>query len=190
MATLPFEHTDIDLVASHLTSTTIARGAFTFDGTFFPGGANVDLEINWIELIWRLRALERPHLRLSFLAGGRFLDVEIDARTTARRADYNDTHILPEIGALLEARVYPRATLYGLVKWMDVTASEEGNYTLQIEGGLSYLLPAPTDEYVGWRLTGGARYLNLQVTDRVGKPDQVRFDVQATGPFIEITRVF
>lgn len=190
MATLPFEHTDVDLVVAHLTSTTIARGAFTFDGVFFPGGANVDLELNWIELVGRLRAIDRPHLRLSLLGGARVLDAEIDARTTTRSARYEDVHVLPEAGALLEARVYPRSTLYGLVKYMDVTAKTEGNYTLQLEGGLSYLLPAPTDDYFGWRVTGGVRYLNLQVTDRVGRPDQVRYDVLATGPFVEATRVF
>jgi hypothetical protein len=80
--------------------------------------------------------------------------------------------------------------VYGLVKYFDLTDTEEGSYTLQLEGGLSYLVPAPTDDYIGWRVTGGFRFLNLQVTDRIGKPDQVQFDVETAGPFVEATRVF
>lgn len=190
MATIPFKHTDLDLVASHLESTTIARGPFSFDGVFFANGANVDLEMNWVELILRLRALDKAHIRFSFMVGGRLLDARVDARTTTRRVDYQDLFVLPEVGALLEARVYPKATLYGLAKYFNRTSKEDGALTFQLEGGLSYLLPAPNDTYVGWRVTGGVRYLQLEVTDRKGQPDQIRIETLATGPFIEVTKVF
>lgn len=187
---VPLGHTHLDMEVRHARASTISRGAFSFDSVFFAEGANVDLELTWGELVWRLHLLDRPAMRIGLLAGARVVNASIRARTTTRLADYDALHLLPEVGASLEARIYPRARLYGLVKWMDVTAVDEGNRTLQVEGGLTYLVPAPTDNFIGIRVTGGFRYLNLQVTDRVGETNQVQFDVATTGPFLEAARVF
>lgn len=189
-ASVPLGHTHLDFDLRRLESTTIARGAFSFDNVFFANGANVDLALTWLEVIWRLHLLDKPAMRIALLGGGRVLHGAFDVRTTTRGTDYSDTHVLPEIGATLEARIYPRAHIYGLIKWGDITSADEGTHTLQVEGGLTYLIPALTDEYVGFRVTGGFRYLNLQVTDLVGKTNQVQYDIETTGPFFEAARAF
>lgn len=189
-ASIPLGHTHLDFDLRRLETTTIARGAFSFDGVFFQNGANVDLALTSAEIIWRLHLLDRPAMRIALLGGGRVVHAAVDARTTTRGTDYSDVHVLPEIGATLEARIYPRAHLYGLVKWGDITSNDEGTHTLQLEGGLTYLVPAPCDDYIGFRVTGGFRYLNLQVTDLVGKTNQTQWDIATTGPFIEAARAF
>lgn len=189
-ASLPLGHTHLDFDLRRLESTTIARGAFSFDNVFFANGANVDLALTWLEIVWRLHLLDRPAMRIALLGGGRILHGAFDVRTTTRGTDYSDTHVLPEIGALLQARLYPRAHIYGLIKWGDITSNDEGTHTLQVEGGLTLLIPAPCDDYIGWRLTGGYRYLNLQVTDLVGQTNQVQYDIATHGPFLEAARAF
>lgn len=189
-ASVPLGHTHLDFDLRRLESTTIARGAFSFDNVFFADGANVDLELTWLEVLWRLHLLDKPAMRIALLGGARVLHGRFDVRTTTRGTDTSNTHVLPEIGATLEARIYPRAHIYGLIKWGDITSADEGTHTLQVEGGLTLMLPAPTDDYVGFRVTGGFRYLNLQVTDLVGKTNQVQYDIETTGPFLEAARAF
>ena len=187
---VPIASTNLDVDVRHLQNTTISRGNFSFDGGLFPTGANVDLQLTMVELIWRLHLLERRAMRLCLLGGGRVIGARIKASTTTHSVLYDEGHVLPEVGATLEARLYPRARLYGLIKWFDLTSQQDGSHTLEIESGLTYCVPAPNDSYIGWRLTGGFRYLNLQFTNRVGQPDQVQYDVSTTGPFIEATRIF
>jgi len=187
---VPIGGTNLDLDLRHLQSTTISHGSFSFDGGFFPGGANVDLDLTWAEILWRFHVLERRAMRLCLLAGGRVLSTHITASTTTHTAAYYAGHFLPEGGALLEAQLYPRARLYGLVKYFDLSSNQDGQHTLEVEGGLTYCVPAPNDSYIGWRLTGGVRYLDIQFTDKIGQPDQVQFDIATTGPFIEAARIF
>ena len=189
-ASIPLGCTHLDFDLRRLQSTTIARGAFSFDDVFFANGANVDLALTWLEVVWRFHLLDRPAMRIQLLGGGRVLRASVDAKTTTREASYSDLHVLPEIGASLEARIYPRAHIYGLIKYGDITSKTDGNHTLQIEGGLTYMVPAPCDDYIGFRVTGGFRYIDVQVTDRVGQVDQVQYDVSSTGPFLEAARAF
>jgi hypothetical protein len=189
-ATVPIGQGDLDLTVARLDTDGIARGAFSFAGTFFAGGANVDLGLTWIEVVGRVRVLEKPSVRLSVMAGGRVLATRIRASTTTISSTLDDTFVLPQVGAALEARVHPRSILYGLVKYGDSTSDGEGNYTLEVEGGLSHELPANDPDAIGWRLTAGARYLNLEALHRADRADRAAFDLVTVGPFLELTRVF
>jgi hypothetical protein len=189
-ATIPLNSTSIDLYAARMSSSTLVSGAYSYAGTYYPNGAAAELALTYFEPVWRFYLFDRPHLRVGLLPGLRVLRVSVASTTTAQQVRSSETLVLPEIGALLEAKVFPRSIVFGLVKWIDTTEKDRGDHLLQLEGGLSYLMPAPSTDYVGWRLTGGVRYQNLQASRRIGQPDRIAFDLEAVGPYLEVSRLF
>jgi hypothetical protein len=182
--------TSLDLFAGRLSVNSSTDNEFSYRGIYFPYGAAVNLDLSYLELLWRLYLLDRPNMKLAMLVGPRFLSAKMEASSYESSVAGDDFLVLPEVGVLIEARLHKRSILFGLVKYMDLTSRDSGSYTLQVEGGLSYLMPAPNEEYQGWRLTGGVRYLNLQAVRQQGHTDQIAFDIQASGPYLEISRVF
>jgi len=189
-ASVPLGGSNLDLYAAHHSGRTGTSESFSYRGFAFPTGADVKIEFSYLEALWRMHLLDRPHLKLAMIVGPRFVRANVQASSTLSTVTGDDFLVLPEVGAMLEARPFPRSILFGLVKYMDLTSNGSGSHTLQLEGGLSYLIPAPTDTYVGWRLTGGFRYLNLQAVRQRWETNQFGFDLEASGPYLEVSRVF
>jgi len=189
-ATVPLSIGEFDLALARSSLETLFEGSFSYDGTHFPVGASGTLDLTFLEAVWRFYPLDRQHLRLVLLPGVKFLQTDVSVGTNRRQIKASELNVLPEIGAMVAVKPYPRSILFGLVKWFDWTDDGTSLHQLQLEGGLSYLIPAPSDDYVGWRITGGARYRDLSARKRIGKTDQVSFGLESVGPFLEVSRVF